>query len=116
MIRDEFMTLLDRSGFNDRVRTHALDAWNVLEAVLAEQHCVPETLKAIDSGCLSSLGSRLENDDIEAFLIKLAAIRVILLGAGHTPASIRCLQARVRRRRIEGAPNGKYQFIKILVK
>ncbi|GAB7522588.1 hypothetical protein [Paraburkholderia sp. 2C] len=113
-LRDQFLDVLDKSGFNNMVRDRALAAWLILEAILAEHQCTAETLKTIEAEYLSSLASRFSKTDVETRLIELAAIRVILLHAGHTAASIQGLQVRVRRRRIENTPGGKYRYVKVL--
>jgi hypothetical protein len=113
-LRSQFLDALDRSGFNDMVRDRALAAWFILEAILAGHQCAAETLKTIPAECLSCLAYHLPKDDIETMLIDLAAIRVVLLQAGHTPASISGLQVTVRRRRIENASSGKYRYVKTL--
>jgi hypothetical protein len=114
LLRSEFLDVLDKCGFNSMVRDRALAAWSILEAILAEHQCAAETLKTIEVECLSSLASRLPKADVETMLIELAAIRMIFLRAGHTPASIKGLQVRVRRCRISNAPGGKYRHVKIL--
>lgn len=113
-LRGEALSLIESAGFNETVRAYATGAWNALETLLEERNCFPGTVAAIDRDSLAALPSRLAQDDLETMLVALAATRVILLLAGHTVSSIEGLRVRTKRRRIAGAPNGKYRFVKIL--
>jgi hypothetical protein len=113
-LRIQFLDLLDGSGFNSTVRDRALAAWLILEAILAEHQGAAETLKTIPPESLSCLAYRLPKNDVETMLIELAALRVVLLQAGHTPLSISGLQVKVRRLRVENSPGGKYRYVKTL--
>jgi hypothetical protein len=110
----QFLHILDRSGFNNMVRNRALAAWSILGEILAEHQGPVETLKTIPPESLSCLAHRLPKDDVESMMIELAAIRVVLLQAGHTPPSISGLQVKTKRRRVENSPGGKYRYVKAL--
>jgi hypothetical protein len=102
------------AGFNDTVRAYATEAWRALAALLDEHEYSPDTLAEIPPHMLATLASRLVRNDVETTLVMLAAIRVVLLRAGHRVSSIEGLRVRTTRRRIANGPNGKYRFEKTL--
>jgi len=111
---DEARAHIAHAGFNDTVRAYATQAWRALAALLDEHGHIPDTLADIHPDLLATLASRLVRNDVETTLVMLAAIRVVLLRAGHRVSSIEGLRVRTTRRRIANGPNGKYRFEKTL--
>jgi hypothetical protein len=115
-LEHEVLSHIAGAGFNDTVRAYATEAWHALASLLDEherEHS-PDTLVDIDPNLLATLASRLTRNDVETTLVMLAAIRVVLLRAGHRVSSIEGLRVRTTRRRIANGPNGKYRFEKTL--
>jgi hypothetical protein len=111
---DEARFHIADAGFNDTVRAYATEAWRALAALLDEHEHSSDTLAEVPPDLLATLASRLMRNDLETTLVMLAAIRVVLLRAGHRVSSIEGLRVRTTRRRIANGPNGKYRFEKTL--
>jgi hypothetical protein len=111
-IHGQVKSVIDALGCNQKMASILDSAWMMLTSFLEQRGLLPGRLEDISQGAIAPFVTHCRSQDMEhdALLMTLAALRTLLMRAGHHAGALAALTAPTRRIRISNDSNGKYRY------